>query len=270
MNIHTFTTLCAIYTLPLALTICIYIYTYSSHDCTCLFALYIYIYTRTSTCSVVLTCILPTNSYQDTLDFSINMFCVWMQRNLFRHPLSQYSKIMYYTYIYIIMCMWLSNFMPVFFAELGPERPSSWDPTRMGKHEAALTHSAPLRASVLDTCQNGRRGFDLHIVRRLLFKLIWKAAFVWVTPYLVQLTFSLEACSWKNGDLVFQRWSFFSILETCMGIDDPYVKKPRWRRNWNSISKMIKDGLAEGMVTRNLVSDLVFFRASWIETCQLD
>ena len=67
--------------------------------------------------------------------------------------------------------------------------------------------------------------------RRLLFKLISKAAFRWVTPYLVQLTFSLEACSWKNGDLVFQRWSFFSILETCMGIDDPYVKKPRWRRN---------------------------------------
>ena len=96
--------------------------------------------------------------------------------------------------------------------------------------------------------------------RRLLFKLIWKAAFVWVTPYLVQLTFSLEACSWKNGDLVFQRWSFFSILETCMGIDDPYVKKPRWRRNWNAISKMIKDGLAEGMVTRKLcveVLDLV-------------
>ena len=71
--------------------------------------------------------------------------------------------------------------------------------------------------------------------RRLLFKLIWKAAFVWVTPYLVQLTFSLEACSWKNGDLVFQRWSFFSILETCMGIDDPYVKKPCWRRNWNAM-----------------------------------
>ena len=96
--------------------------------------------------------------------------------------------------------------------------------------------------------------------RRLLFKLIWKAAFVWVTPYLVQLTFSLEACSWKNGDLVFQRWSFFSILETCMGIDDPYVKKPRWRRNWNAISKMIKDGLAEGMVTWKLcveVLDLV-------------
>ena len=96
--------------------------------------------------------------------------------------------------------------------------------------------------------------------RRLLFKLIWKAAFVWVTPYLVQLTFSLEACSWKNGDLVFQRWSFFSILETCMGIDDPYVKKPRWRRNRNAISKMIKDGLAEGMVTRKLcveVLDLV-------------
>ena len=96
--------------------------------------------------------------------------------------------------------------------------------------------------------------------RRLSFKLIWKAAFVWVTPYLVQLTFSLEACSWKNGDLVFQRWSFFSILETCMGIDDPYVKKPRWRRNWNAISKMIKDGLAEGMVIRKLcveVLDLV-------------
>ena len=105
--------------------------------------------------------------------------------------------------------------------------------------------------------------------RRLLFKLIWKAAFVWVTPYLVQLTFSLEACSWKNGDLVFQRWSFFSILETCMGIDDPYVKKPRWRRNWNAISKMIKDGLAEGMVTRKLcveVLDLVLtsFQTSFL------
>ena len=62
------------------------------------------------------------------------------------------------------MCMWLSKFMPVFFAELGPERPSNWDPTRMGKHEAALTHSAPLHASVLDTCQNGRRGFDLHMI----------------------------------------------------------------------------------------------------------
>ena len=120
----------------------------------------------------------------------------------------------------------------------------------------------------------------IYIWATALFELIWKAAFVWVTPYLVQLTFSLEACSWKNGDLVFQRWSFFSILETCMGIDDPYVKKPRWRRNWNAISKMIKDGLAEGMVTRklcvgfgprfDLVSDLVFFRASWIETCQLD
>ena len=106
--------------------------------------------------------------------------------------------------------------------------------------------------------------------RRLLFKLIWKAAFVWVTPYLVQLTFSLEACSWKNGDLVFQRWSFFSILETCMGIDDPYVKKPRWRRNWNAISKMIKDGLAEGMVTRKLcveVLDLVLtsFQTSFFQ-----
>ena len=62
--------------------------------------------------------------------------------------------------------------------------------------------------------------------RRLLFIIIWKAKFAWVTPYLVQLTFGLEACSSKNGDLVFQRWSFFSILETCMGIDDPYVKKP--------------------------------------------
>ena len=105
--------------------------------------------------------------------------------------------------------------------------------------------------------------FDISILlceRRLLLIIFWKAAFVWVTPYLVQLTFSLEACSWKNGDLVFERWSFFSILETCMGIDDPYVKKPRWRRNWNAISKMIKDGLAEGMVTRKLcveVLDLV-------------
>lgn len=89
----------------LSLSLSLYIYI---HDCTCLFALYIY--TCTSTCSVVLTCILPTNSYQDTLDFSINMFCVWMQRNLFRYPLSQYSKIMYYI---IIMCMWLSNFMRV-------------------------------------------------------------------------------------------------------------------------------------------------------------
>ena len=43
-----------------------------------------------------------------------------------------------------------------------------------------------------------------------------------------------------------------TILETCMGIDDPYVKKPRWRRKWNAISKMIKNGLAEGMVTRKL------------------
>ena len=93
--------------------------------------------------------------------------------------------------------------------------------------------------------------------RRLLLIIFWKAAFVWVTPYLVQLTFSLEACSWKNGDLVFQRWSFFSILETCMGIDDPYVKKPRWRRNWNAISKMIKDGLAEGMVTRKLCVEVL-------------
>lgn len=71
MNIHTFTTLCAIYTLPLALTIYIYI-----HMIVHVYLLYIYIYTCTSTCSVVLTCILPTNSYQDTLDFSINMFCV--------------------------------------------------------------------------------------------------------------------------------------------------------------------------------------------------
>ena len=62
--------------------------------------------------------------------------------------------------------------------------------------------------------------------RRLLLIIFWKAACVSITPYLVQLTFSLEACSWNNGDHVFQRWSFFSILETCMGIDDPYVKKP--------------------------------------------
>ena len=74
--------------------------------------------------------------------------------------------------------------------------------------------------------ENCRLSLVISYERRLLFIIIWKAAFVWVTPYLVQLTFSLEACSWKNGDLVFQRWSFFSILETCMGIDDPYVKKP--------------------------------------------
>lgn len=85
-----------------------YIYIYT-HDCPCLFALYIY--TCTSTCSVVLTCILPTNSYQDTLDFSINMFCVWMQRNLFRYPLS--LNIQKSCIIHIIMCMWLSSFMRV-------------------------------------------------------------------------------------------------------------------------------------------------------------
>ena len=48
--------------------------------------------------------------------------------------------------------------------------------------------------------------------RRLLSIIFWKAACVSVTPYLVQLTFSLEACSWKNGDLVFQCLSFFSIV----------------------------------------------------------
>ena len=151
---------------------------------------------------------------------------------------------------------------------------------------SALPLDSPFHADSQDSCSPKPWlplcwGSRIIHERRLLFKLIWKGAFVWVTPYLVQLTFSLEACSWKNGDLVFQRWSFFSILETCMGIDDPYVKKPRWRRNWNAISKMIKDGLAEGMVTRKLcaeVLDLVltsfqtsfFFRASWIETCQLD
>ena len=48
--------------------------------------------------------------------------------------------------------------------------------------------------------------------RRLLLIIFWKAACVSVTPYLVQLTFSLEACSWKNGDLVFHCLSFFSIV----------------------------------------------------------
>ena len=61
-----------------------------------------------------------------------------------------------------------------------------------------------------------------------------------------------------------------TILETCMGIDDPYVKKPRWRRKWNAISKMIKNGLAEGMVTRKLcveVLDLVLtsFQTSFFQ-----
>ena len=131
--------------------------------------------------------------------------------------------------------------------------------------------------------------------RRLLLIIFWKAACVSVTPYLVQLTFSLEACSWKNGDLVFQCLSFFSIVwwkkwrmtehykhtipETCMGIDDPYVKKPRWRRKGNAISKMIKNGLAEGMVTRKLcveVLDLVltsfqtsFFSAPTVSKVQI-
>ena len=70
-----------------------------------------------------------------------------------------------------------------------------------------------------------------------------------------------------------------TILETCMGIDDPYVKKPRWRRRWNAISKMIKNGLAEGMVTRKLcveVLDLVltsfqtsFFSAPTVSKVQI-
>ena len=64
-----------------------------------------------------------------------------------------------------------------------------------------------------------------------------------------------------------------------MGIDDPYVKKPRWRRKWNAISKMIKNGLAEGMVTRKLcveVFDLVltsfqtsFFSAPTVSKVQI-
>ena len=70
-----------------------------------------------------------------------------------------------------------------------------------------------------------------------------------------------------------------TILETCMGIDDPYVKKPRWRIKWNAISKMIKNGLAEGMVTRKLcveVLDLVltsfqtsFFSAPTVSKVQI-
>ena len=70
-----------------------------------------------------------------------------------------------------------------------------------------------------------------------------------------------------------------TILETCMGIDDPYVKKPRWRRKWNAISKMIKNGLAEGMVPRKLrveVLDLVltsfqtsFFSAPTVSKVQI-
>ena len=67
---------------------------------------------------------------------------------------------------------------------------------------------------------------DVTCERRLLLIIFWKAVCVSMTPYLVQLTISLEARSSKNGDLVFQRWSFFSILETCIGIDDPYAKKP--------------------------------------------
>ena len=40
-------------------------------------------------------------------------------------------------------------------------------------------------------------GKSLIFERRLLLIIFWKAACVSVTPYLVQLTFSLEACSWK-------------------------------------------------------------------------
>ena len=71
----------------------------------------------------------------------------------------------------------------------------------------------------------------------------------------------------------------YTILEICMGIDYPYVKKPRWRRKWNTISKMIKNGLAEGMVTRKLcmeVLDLVltsfqtsFFSAPTVSKVQI-
>ena len=53
---------------------------------------------------------------------------------------------------------------------------------------------------------------NLPYERRLLLIIFWKAACLSVTPYLVQLTSSLEACSWKNGDLVFQCLSFFSIV----------------------------------------------------------
>ena len=61
--------------------------------------------------------------------------------------------------------------------------------------------------------------------------------------------------------------------------ENPYVKKPRWGRNWNAISKMIKNGVAEGMVTRKLcveVLDLVltsfqtsFFSAPTVSKVQI-
>ena len=55
---------------------------------------------------------------------------------------------------------------------------------------------------------------QIHIYeRRLLLIIFWKAACVSVTPYLVQLTFSLEACYWKNGDLVFQCLSFSQLSD---------------------------------------------------------
>ena len=58
------------------------------------------------------------------------MFCVWMQRNLFRIPSLSIFKnhVLYHNHVYVTIKLHAS-----FKAELGPERPSSWDPTRMGK-----------------------------------------------------------------------------------------------------------------------------------------
>ena len=121
------------------------------------------------------------------------------------------------------------------------------------KHDQTYTHDTEtVNFLSKASCARGEM-WSLH-ERRLLLIIFWKAACVSVTPYLVQLTFSLEACSWKNGDLVFQCLSFSQLSDESEEevIDDPYVKKPRWRRKWNAISKMIKNGLAEGMVTRKL------------------
>ena len=79
------------------------------------------------------------------------------------------------------------------------------------KHDQTYTHDTEtVNFLSKASCARGEM-WSLH-ERRLLLIIFWKAACVSVTPYLVQLTFSLEACSWKNGDLVFQCLSFFSIV----------------------------------------------------------
>ena len=133
--------------------------------------------------------------------------------------------------------------------------------------------------------------------RRLLLIIFWKAACVSVTPYLVQLTFSLEACSWKNGDLVFQCLSFSQLSDESEeeveddGALQTYNTRDMYGDRWplcqeTSLAKKMKrhlkndkNGLAEGMVTRKLcveVLDLVltsfqtsFFSAPTVSKVQI-